>query len=163
MLDIRAQGDLFGGLAVLGQPRYPESAAAQTACCVLVIARDDFRNLLQSYPDVALNVVDGLARELAAAHDSIEAISTMSVDARVTLVLLRLADRLGQPDDSGILIQSALSQQDLAAMVSTTPETVSRVISGLRRSGHVETGRRWIRIRDRATLARLAEGDGHPH
>lgn len=162
VLDLLAQGDLFGGLAILGQRRYPQSAIAQTDCCVLAITMMDFQHLLRTYPSVALTVLNAVARDLEAAHETIHAISTMPVEARIALLLLRLADRLGEAERDGILIQSPLSQQDLAAMVATTAETVSRVISGLRRSGHVETGRQWIRIRDRAALARLA-GEGQAY
>lgn len=156
-LDLISQGDLFGGLAVLGEHHYPHSALAQTACCVLTITTGDFQRLLRTYSDMALAVLDTVARDLATAHDTIRAISTLPVESRLALALLRLADRLGEADSGGILIQSPLSQQDLAAMVGSTAETVSRVISGLRRSGTVETGRQWIRIHDRATLARLAD------
>jgi cAMP-binding proteins - catabolite gene activator and regulatory subunit of cAMP-dependent protein kinases len=157
VLDLLAQGELFGGLATLGQRRHPQTAVAQTGCCVLAITTPDFQHLLRTYPAVALTVLDAVARDLEAAQDTIHAISTMPLEARIALVLLRLADRLGEVDGGGILIQSPLSQQDLAAMVATTAETVSRVISGLRRSGYIETGRQWIRIRDRAALARLAD------
>jgi len=122
---------------------------------VLAITTADFRYLLRTHSEVALNVLDAVARDLEAAQATICAISTLPVEARVARVLVRLADRLGEADDGGILIQSPLSQQDLAAMVATTAETVSRVISGLRRSGDIETGRQWIRIRIRTNLARL--------
>lgn len=157
VLDLLTQGELFGGLAVLGQRRYPQTAIAQTACCVLAITTADFRELLRTYPEVALTALDAVADGLAAAHDRIRAISTLSVEARVATILLRLADRLGEADQGGIVIQSPLSQQDLAAMMGTTAETVSRAISGLRRSGCLETGRQWIRICDRAALERVAD------
>ena len=156
LLDLLGQSDLFGGLTMLGQRCYPQNAFAQTPCCVLVITITDFRYLLRTYSEVALNVLDAVARDLEAAQATIRAISTLPVEARIARVLVRLADRLGEADDGGILIQSPLSQQDLAAMVATTSETVSRVISGLRRSGDIETGRQWIRIRNRTNLARLA-------
>lgn len=157
VLDLLSQGDPFGGLTALGQRRYPQSAVAQTACCVLTITTADFRHLLCTYPEVALSALDGVANDLKAAHDVIRALSTLPVEARIAQVLLTLAERLGESDEAGILIQSPLSQQDLAAMVATTAETVSRVISRLRRQGYVETGRQWIRICDRDGLTRLAD------
>ena len=157
VLDLLSQGDPFGGLSVLGQRHYPQSAVAQTACCVLLITTADFRHLLHSYPEVAVSALDGVARDLEAAHDIIRSLSTMPVEARIAKTLLDLADRLGEVDESGILIQSPLSQQDLAAMVASTAETVSRVISNLRRQGYVETGRQWIRLTDRDGLAQLVE------
>lgn len=163
VLDLLSQGDPFGGLAALGQRRYPQSAVAQTACCVLSISTADFRYLLRTYPEVALSALDGVASDLEAAHDVIRSLSTLPVEARVAQVLIDLADRMGEVDQTGILIQSPLSQQDLAAMVATTAATVSRVISNLRRQGYVETGRQWIRICDRAGLVQLAEDAGTAH
>lgn len=157
VLDLLSQGDPFGGLSVLGRRHYPQSAVAQTACCVLLITTADFRHLLHSYPEVAVSALDGVARDLEAAHDIIRSLSTMPVEARIAKTLLDLADRLGEADESGILIQSPLSQQDLAAMVASTAETVSRVISNLRRQGYVETGRQWIRLTNRDGLAQLVD------
>ncbi|WNK20979.1 Crp/Fnr family transcriptional regulator [Halomonas piscis] len=157
VLDLLSQGDPFGGLTVLGRRRYPQSAVAQTACCVLLITLSDFRSLLHCYPAVALSALDGVAQDLEAAQDTIRSLSTLAVEARIAQALLDLAERLGEADEAGMLIQSPLSQQDLAAMVATTAATVSRVISDLRRRGYVETGRQWIRLRDREGLARLVE------
>jgi CRP-like cAMP-binding protein len=156
VLDLLAQGDLFGGLTILGRRLYPLTAFAQTDCCVLAITTEDFRHLLVTHPEVALATLDGLAHDLEVAYDTIHAISTLPVEARIASALIRLADRLGELDGEGILIQSPVSQQDLAAMVGTTAETASRVISGLRRSHYVETGRQWIRILDRDSLERIA-------
>jgi len=156
VLDLLSQGDLFGGLAVLGRRKYPLTAVAQTDCCVLAITTADFRHLLRTHPEVALATLDGVAHDLEAAYDTIHAISTLPVEARIASALLRLAERLGETDNKGVLIQSPLSQQDLAAMVGTTAETASRVISSLRRSHLVETGRQWIRILDRSGLERIA-------
>lgn len=163
VLDLLTQGELFGGLAVLGQRRYLQTAVAQTPCCVLAITTTDFRQLLRTYPEIAVAALDAVADDLAAAHDTIREISTLSVEARIASTLLRLADRLGETDQQGTLIQSPLSQQDLAAMIGTTAETASRVISGLRRSGYIETGRQWIRICDRAGLVRVADEADPPN
>ena len=161
VLDLLSQGDSFGGLSALRQGRYPHSAIAQTGCCVLTITTADFRHLLSTYPEVALSALDGVVSDLEAAHDVIRALSTLPVEARIAQVLLDLADRLGEVHEDGILIQSPLSQRDLAAMVASTAATVSRVISSLRRRGYVDTGRQWIRVRDRSALASLADEAEH--
>lgn len=157
LLDLLSQGEPFGGLTTLGQRRYPQTAVAHTDCCALTITTADFRHLIRTYPEVALSALDGVARDLEAAHDVIRSLSTLPVEARIAQVLTNLAGRLGEADEQGVLIQSPLSQQDLAAMVATTPATVSRVISSLRRRGYLDTGRQWIRIRDVDGLEQLAE------
>ncbi|WP_100639518.1 Crp/Fnr family transcriptional regulator [Marinobacter salexigens] len=160
LLDLLSQGEPFGGLATLGQRRYPQTAVAHTDCCVLTITTGDFRHLIRTYPEVALSALDGVARDLEAAHDVIRSLSTLPVEARIAQVLTNLAGRLGEADEQGVLIQSPLSQQDLAAMVATTPATVSRTISSLRRRGYLDTGRQWIRLRDPDGLEKLIENAG---
>jgi CRP/FNR family transcriptional regulator len=52
-----------------------------------------------------------------------------------------------------------LSRQDLADLTGTTVETASRVMSELRRSGTIDSGRRWISIVDRPALEAVASGE----
>jgi len=63
---------------------------------------------------------------------------------------------MGREEDGAILIDTVLSRQDLADMTGATVETVSRVLSDFRRAGLVDSGRRWIAVRDRARLSELA-------
>lgn len=155
LLDIVGQGDLFGGLAPLGQHHYTETAVAQTGCCVLAITTQAFEELLAKHPAVTLRILHQVADDLDQARSTIRQLATASVEARIATVLLKLAERLGERDDNGVLIQSPLPQQDLAAMVGATQETVSRVMAALRRNGAIATGRQWVRILDPDALERI--------
>ena len=146
LLDLLPQGALFGGLAPLGTRHYPETAMAQTDTCVLAISDGDFQRLLEQHPQVTLAVLASVARSLDDAREVIRQISTSDVRTRVATALLKLAERLGDADEQGILIRAPLSRQDLAAMVGATPETVSRVMADLKREGLIDTGRQWVRV-----------------
>lgn len=156
LLDILPQGALFGGVAQLGQSTYTEAAIAHTECCVLAITTDAFEKLLARHPPVALAVLYSVAEDLDDARATIRRLATASVEARIATVLLALAERLGESDEAGVLIQSPLPQQDLAAMVGTTQETVSRVMAAFRRAELVCTGRQWVRILDTGALEKIA-------
>lgn len=155
VLDILSEGALFGGLAPLGQQCYADTAVTQTDSCILWISADMFQRVLHEHPAVALEVLQCVAGDLADARQMIRQLGTAPVEVRIATALLRLADRFGEPDEQGVLIQMPLPQQDLAAMVGTTAETVSRTVSALRRAGHIDTGRQWVRVRDRQALERL--------
>lgn len=155
LLDILPQGRLFGGVAPLGQTSYAETAVAHTECCVLAITAAAFEQLLSQYPPVALEVLHSLAEDLNEARSTIRQLATAPVEARIATVLLTLAERLGESDETGVLIQSPLPQQDLAAMVGATQETVSRVMAAFRRSELVRTGRQWVRILDADALEKI--------
>ena len=156
VLDLHGPGDFFGTLSILGDNEYPDTAYAQTGCCVISIEATDFLAIMQRYPPVALAVLEIVQQRLRAAQDLIRQLSAEPVESRIAAALLRLADRMGQVERDRILIQAPLSRQDLADMVGTTLETASRVISQFRKAGLIESGRQWIAIRDRQKLETLA-------
>ncbi|WP_141321805.1 Crp/Fnr family transcriptional regulator, partial [Cellulomonas uda] len=96
---------------------------------------------------------------LARAHDDIGGQSTDTVPQRVATALLRLADKVGRDrPGEGLLLEVPLSRADLAALARTTPESVSRVMSGWKQQGVVASGRRWTAILDRDRLEQEARG-----
>lgn len=156
--DLLAPGDLFGALSTLGQPHYTETAEALTTTCALRIDPVAFREVLGEHPDVALRVLDDVSARLAQARSDAGQRAAGTVAQRVAATLLRLADTLGQERAAGgTLLQLPLSRADLAGMTGSTPESVSRVMSQLRRDGVIDSGRRWTSVLDRDRLAEIAD------
>jgi CRP-like cAMP-binding protein len=141
----------------MGDGKYRDTAQAHTSCCVLAIAADDFQAVLQDHPSVALAMLEYMARRLDAAREVTRQLASAPVESRIASLLLRLGERLGEPHDGSLLLQLPLSRQDLAEMTGATIETVSRVMSQLRKQGIIRSGRGWVAIADRARLARVAE------
>ncbi len=160
LMEVLARGDFFGSLSPAGDAAYPDIVRARTACCLLAISAQQFRRVLETFPKVALAVLEITRKRLRAAHETIQHLSASTAEVRISHALLKLADKLGTRGSSGILIQAPLSREDLAAMTGTTPETVSRTLSRLQRDGWIEAGRRWVRLRDRGQIARLAASEG---
>jgi len=123
----------------------------------LRIDQQSFRDLLEEHPRVALRVLDDVAERLARSHSNAGRQATDTVAQRVAAILLRLADQLGQERTAGgTLLQVPLTRADLAGLSGSTPESVSRVMSRLRRDGIVDSGRRWTAVLDRARLEDVA-------
>lgn len=159
LLALLGPNEHFGSLHDLGDATYPNDAVAHTDCCVLSTDAESFHGLLERFPTVANATLALVAARLREAHATIEQLSTYSVPRRVAATLLALAERLGVADDDGtVLIDTALSRQDLADMTGATVETVSRVLSEFRRRGWVGSGRQWVSVRDRASLEAIARG-----
>lgn len=156
LLDILKPGDYFGSLSTLAEDIYPDTAQAHTAVCVLRISSDKFRTLLQQHPSVALAVLDITAKRLQETREIVHRLSTDSVEQRIAAVLLKLAHKLGEISNEGILIQMPLSREDLAQMTGTTTETASRIISQMQKDGLVHTGRQWIAITSKSGLEKIA-------
>lgn len=157
MLDMLTPGEFFGSLSTLGDDVYPDTAQAHTQTCILSIHADDFRQILEKHPKVALKVVDIMAARLRTAHERVRQLSTVSVEGRIANVLLLLGKKFGKPGEVGLLIQSPLTREDLAAMTGTTTETASRVMSQFLKDGLIRTGRKWVSILNQDALEQIAE------
>lgn len=159
LLDILSTGDFFGNLTALGAVAYTDSAEAQSPACVLSIRSDSFRLVLEEFPELALKALDVMAARLNDANQRVLQLSSMPVEKRIAIALQKLARKMGRQKEDMLLIDVPLSRDDLAEMTSTTPETVSRVMSQLQSNGMIESGRRWVGIRDLKALEDLAAED----
>lgn len=157
-LAILGPGEPFGSLPELGDATYRDAANAHTGCCVLSISADNFRDLLQRYPALAMAALERTAARLRAAQHAIELTSAVPADRRIAATLLALAELVGRAEAGATVIDTELTHKDLAAMTGTSVDTVSRVLAGLRRDGLIEAGRRRIAVRDHERLSRLAHG-----
>lgn len=159
LLDILHGGDYFGTLSTLGGLSYTETAIAQTDGCILQISSEDFENVLSEHPDVTRKVLEAVSRRLAESQEIIKQLSTYTVEQRIASALLRLAGKLGEERENDILIQLPFSRQDLAAMIGSKAETVSRVLSRFVEEGMVKSGRKWVTITDMKRLRHILEKD----
>jgi CRP-like cAMP-binding protein len=157
LIDLLKQGEFFGALETLGQPVYQETAESQTNCCILKISSEQFRNILEIYPSASLNIIDILSKRLKAAYEMMQKLSVQSVEQRIAFILLKLANKLGEQKDFGLLIQLPFARSDLAKMTGTTTETASRIMSQFQKQGIIKTGRQWVSITDHKKLKRLSE------
>lgn len=159
VLDILTPGEAPGAMGVLGEPTHRQTATALVDTCSLRIGQLDFRELLVQHPHVALHVLDDVSDRLARVQSDIGGQVTQTVPARVATALLRLADKIGNERPNGVtLLEVPLSRADLGGLARSTPESVSRVMSRWKRGGLIASGRRWVALRDRDRLQRIADG-----
>jgi CRP-like cAMP-binding protein len=81
--------------------------------------------------------------------------SVVSVEGRIANSLLLLSKKLGETSRVGLLIDSPLTLDDLAAMSGTTIETASRLISQFQKDGLIQTGGKWVSILDPVSLEQI--------
>jgi CRP/FNR family transcriptional regulator, nitrogen oxide reductase regulator len=155
VLDILQAGEYFGHLAITSQEGYTETAIAQTDCCILQIPAQNFEKVLSRYPDVTMKVLKAVGQRLEESQEIIKQLSVYTVEQRIAATLIRVASKLGEQKQTGMLIQIPFSRQDLAAMTGTTVETVSRVMSRFSAEGLISTGRKWVAVNDLQDLEQL--------
>jgi CRP-like cAMP-binding protein len=157
---ILAPGDVFGALGTSGGPVHHQTAEALVDTCVLCIRLSVFRRVLCELPPVALQMVDDVTARLSRMEDDLGAQRNQTVAARLAVVLLRLADKVGRDRGrQGILLEVPLSRADLSGLARSTPESVSRVMSRWKQEGVVDSGRRWVALLDRDRLEQTVNGN----
>jgi len=143
ILDFLDAGAFVGEMALL--ERAPRSASVKTLSPVRVLAlsRTDFMGILRKSPDLALAVIQELSRRLRTINDQASALSFQRVKDRTKGLLVRLAKEPHAA--SGRAQTPALTHQQIADMIGTSRETVTRVVKELKASGWLEQeGKRYL-------------------
>ena len=110
------------------------AAAAQTDCAISPVPVET----LLGHGAVS-SILVGLAERVADATADLERLLHHDVRARVAGAVARLADRYGKERDGRIMVELALTQRELASMVGSTRESVSRSLSTLAACGWLRT------------------------
>jgi CRP/FNR family transcriptional regulator len=156
VLDVLGPGRLLGEVAVFEGAPYSQTAQSMEEVAVISIAREDYLELLQRFPSLALAVINELGRRLRVSNDLVQSLAVDRVERRIARALLRLATYNGREVDSGLMIQMRLTRQDLADMTGTTVETAIRVMSRFRKQGWLTTQRGRVIIRQPEQLKQVA-------
>ena len=130
-------GFLFGsdflGLSIAGA--YPYSADAITPSTLCRFPRMGLMKLLEEYPKLEHRLLALASNELAEAQEHITLLGRKNASEKIATMLLRLSGKLGRKTDDGIAIDAPMSREDMADYLGLTIETVSRVLSKMRRRG----------------------------
>ncbi|MDQ4105907.1 MAG: Crp/Fnr family transcriptional regulator [Actinomycetota bacterium] len=154
------EGGVFGKLS-LGAGRWQDVfAEAVTEVTVASIRKDAIERVIKSRPDFALRLFASFSERLRQSDEVIESLLHREVSTRLATLLLNLGERFGAENGSGVTIEVRLTHQDLANMIASTREAVSKVMSEFQREGCIEVRNRKITILDQQALVEYASPSG---
>jgi CRP/FNR family cyclic AMP-dependent transcriptional regulator len=146
-LALLGPGDFYGETSLLEERTLNSNVVAVGDLTLLVIDRAAFLRVLQQSPQVSMRLLREMAARLRRADDQIGSLALRDVGSRLRRALLDLADERGEVREDGVLIRHRPTQQDLANMVGTCRETVSRLLSSMSRGGLVVSRGRTLLLR----------------
>jgi CRP/FNR family transcriptional regulator, cyclic AMP receptor protein len=139
------EGACFGEFSAIdGAPRAATAEALNTVS-IARLSSAHLRAFMLMFPPLGLALAEHLVARARALSERIFEFSTLPVQSRVRLELLRLA-RSAPPGQDWISIKPAPTHQELAARISTHREAVSRELSQLGTLKLVQAGRKTIDI-----------------
>ncbi len=155
-LDDLDEGSYFGELAALdGEPR-SAGVMALTDTQVAFLPPDLFIETLARHPALALKVMIHLAQIVRTSTDRIMDLSTLAANNRIHADLLRQA-RANMLEENTATISPIPVHGDIASRVSTTRETVARVMNDLARQGIVKRTKDSLVLSDVDRLQEIVE------
>ncbi|MBK8175886.1 MAG: Crp/Fnr family transcriptional regulator [Rhodospirillales bacterium] len=150
------QGDYFGELSAIDECPRAAGVVAVKETLVFSLPRRVFLGVLADHPEVAMKVMTKLVRIVRRADERIMDLSTLGAHNRVQAELLRQA-QVHTTLRNAALIEPIPVHSDIASRVSTTRETVARVLNDLARKGIVERSRNALLIRNMRLLQSMVQ------
>jgi CRP/FNR family transcriptional regulator, cyclic AMP receptor protein len=138
-------GDSGREMSLLDNEPRSATVIADGRSRLLVLSRSDFQAHIESHPRTALRVLQEVSRRLRRADAVIGNLALLDVYGRLAGKLREMAATDGEETDEGVLVRQRPTQADIAAMIGTSRETVSRALSEFSRRGWlVMTGKRLL-------------------
>jgi CRP/FNR family cyclic AMP-dependent transcriptional regulator len=162
VLHSEGPGATLGEAPLFDRGGYVASAVATAPTRALFVPRAAIVALFRRYPEVALSLLETLARRARHFADLAGRLTFRPVHERLAHYIVRAAGWPGHRVPAGLTVDLGLTQEQLAAHVGTVRELVARALSQLERSGVIARDRSRITIRDPVRLARLARGAEGP-
>ena len=149
ILNLMGPGEYFGELALLDDSPRSASVVTMAPTKVMIISKADFKRCLASNPDLAYNMIRSLTQQVRSLTDSVKNLALMDVYGRVAHTLLDLAKEI----DGRQIIEQRLTHQDIASMVGSSREMVSRILKDLSTGGYITVNKNNIVINEKLPAA----------
>ncbi|KQX61657.1 Crp/Fnr family transcriptional regulator [Angustibacter sp. Root456] len=145
LLAILGPGEMFGELSLFDPGPRTATATSVGDTRLIGLGHDALKPWLVQHPEVALTLLNALARRLRRTNETLADLVFSDVPGRVAKALLDLSTRFGRPTDDGILVAHELTQEELAQLVGASRETVNKALADFATRG-------WLRLEARAVV-----------
>lgn len=128
ILALLGESDFFGEMSLLDGEGRSANIVANEDAEVMTLSRRDFLEYLETYPKIAIALLEELAVRIRKSDQQIESLSLSDSEQRIGITLIRLAEESGTIKRGDVTVQNLPYQQDIANMAGTSRETVSRTL-----------------------------------
>lgn len=150
-------GGVFGKLDLTESGSQDEFAEASTEAQLATVRKPAVAWLIKRRPDLALSLFSTISERVKQSDALVVTLLHREVTSRLASLLSNLANRFGERNGSETLIDVRLTHMELANMIASTREAVSKAMTELQREGLIEVRSRRIFVLDQAALAERAD------
>ncbi|MDH3828701.1 MAG: Crp/Fnr family transcriptional regulator [Desulfobacterales bacterium] len=153
ILHIIEAGQSFGEVTVFTGQQMPANAQTLAKSRLLLFPGSAFVGLVTANPSLALNLLAIMSKKLRQFAAQIENLSLKEIPARLASYLVYLAEE----QDAGDAVTLNVSKGQLASLLGTIPETLSRIFAKLSAQNLIRVEGPKITLLDRQGIEDLAE------
>jgi CRP/FNR family transcriptional regulator, cyclic AMP receptor protein len=126
-------GEVLGLSGTISGRPYKTTAETIEPSQINFVKRDDFQRFLRENGDACYHAAAQLAHEGHIAHDTIRSLGlSHSATEKLAKLILSWADENGKETPQGVRVKLLSTHQDIAQMIGTSRETVTRLLSELK-------------------------------
>lgn len=144
ILHIFGGGEPFGEVPVFNGMPFPATAEALIKTKTIFFPREKFVLLVEANPSLALNMLAVLSFRLRKFATQIENLSLKEVPARLASYLVYLSEE----QENEKVVELDISKGQLASLLGTIPETLSRIFSKMNDEGLIQVNGKRITLLD---------------
>jgi CRP/FNR family transcriptional regulator, cyclic AMP receptor protein len=126
-------GEILGLGSTILDRAHEQSAETVEPCQVNFIRREEFLRLVNTHPEVCLRVAQQLSKTVLSAERDIRTFGLSQTTSERLAKLILDWCKTGEDTGKGIRVKVLLTHEEMAQMIGTTRETVTRVMSDFKR------------------------------
>ncbi|HLL40249.1 MAG TPA: Crp/Fnr family transcriptional regulator [Rubrobacteraceae bacterium] len=153
---LKDQG-VFGKLSLVEGRWQDVFAETVTDVRVASVQKAALTEVIKRRPEFAMKLFASFSERLRQSDEVIESLLHREVSTRLATLILNLGERFGE-GNGVVTLDMRLTHLDLANMIASTREAVSKVMSEFQRDGTIEVQNRKIVLVDKEALAERASG-----
>lgn len=157
-------GDMFPHVGFFHKGAFPAHAEIVEETVLAVIPIADFERWLIRRPQVCIKLFRVMSERILDLHHRLEEQILHSSHERILMLLIRLSETYGTKKENGeIEWNTSFTNQELANMIGTSRETVSRTLAKLKKQNKLKTNAQGCLILNKDTLYQELEKAGADH
>jgi CRP/FNR family transcriptional regulator len=155
ILKTASAGEVVGLSATVSGMGYESTAETSTPCQLNFVDRKHFLELMETHSEIGVHAAQCLSRDFRSAHRDIhDLVLTRSSAGKLARLLLSQSPL--QEFDSESRVRSTMTHEEMAQRIGASRETVTRLLSDLRKKHLIRLDGPTLVIRDRQGLEALA-------
>lgn len=151
-------GDLFGAMEGAESLDYSQNVSALKPTVLCRMTQGQMEAILNRHPEIGYRITKFSWRRIARLQQRLAEIMTKSVRVRLAMMLVQLATEYGEDlPDGGRSLGLTITHDDLARLVGSSREMVSKVMAVFRDENLLRSARKQVELLDMSRLQQLAE------